>query len=87
MSVVVWSSLALLAAAGLLTLARIARPTLSIAERVVALDLLLLIIVMGIAVATIETRSAVFLDVLVVVTLLGFVSTITVARFIERRGL
>jgi multisubunit Na+/H+ antiporter MnhF subunit len=47
----------------------------------------LTIIVTGSAAAAIRSDSAVFLDVLVVVSLLGFVATITVARFIERRGL
>lgn len=87
MSVVVWLSLGILAVSALLALVRIAQPGYSIADRVVALDLLLAIVVMGIAVGTIETRSGVFLDVIVVVTLLGFVGTVTVARFIERRGL
>ena len=32
------------------------------------------------------TEDATFLDVLVVVTLLGFAGTITVARYVERRG-
>ena len=32
------------------------------------------------------TADATYLDVLVVVTLLGFVGTITVARFVEQRG-
>jgi len=38
-------------------------------------------------VSAIGTNNPVFLDVLVVVSLLGFVGTFTVARFIERRGL
>jgi multicomponent Na+:H+ antiporter subunit F len=58
----------------------------SVADRIVALDLLLVITVSGIAVAAIATGSGVFLDVLVVAALLGFVGTVTVARYMERRG-
>lgn len=75
----------LLVACGL-ALARVLRPGTSVADRVVALDLLLLLVVMGIAVFSIGRDTGLFLDVLIVVSLLGFVGTTTVARFIERRG-
>lgn len=87
MTVVVVVCLGILTLAGVVALARVVRRGVSLADRVVALDLLLLIIVMGIAVASIGVDTTVFFDVLVVVSLLGFVGTITVARFIERRGL
>jgi multicomponent Na+:H+ antiporter subunit F len=76
---------AVLALSALLCLARLVRGR-SVADRIVALDLLLVITVMGIAVGALATRSGVFLDVLVVVSLLGFVGTVTVARYMERRG-
>jgi multisubunit Na+/H+ antiporter MnhF subunit len=44
------------------------------------------VIVSGIAVHAARTGEGLYLDVLVVAALLGFVSTVTVARFIERRG-
>jgi multicomponent Na+:H+ antiporter subunit F len=72
--------------AGGLALVRVLLPGTSVADRVVALDLLLLFVVMGIAVFSIERDTDAFLDVLIVVSLLGFVGTVTVARFIERRG-
>jgi multicomponent Na+:H+ antiporter subunit F len=84
---VVTVCLGVLAVAAILALLRAVRPGVSLADRVVALDVFLTIIVTGIAVAAIRAGSALFLDVLVVVSLLGFVATITVARFIERRGL
>ena len=87
MMVVVSICLGILLVAGLVALLRVIQPGVSLADRVVALDLILLIIVLGIAVSAVGTNSAVFLDVLVVVSLLGFVGTVTVARFIERRGL
>lgn len=87
MIVVVSVCIAILALAAVVALARVVRPGTSLADRVIALDLILLIIVMGIAVSAVSTRSSIYFDVLVVVSLLGFVGTITVARFIERRGL
>lgn len=87
MIVVVAVCIGILALAGVLALLRVVRPGTTLADRIVALDLVLLIIVMSIAVSAVGTGSPVFLDVLVVVSLLGFVGTITVARFIERRGL
>jgi multicomponent Na+:H+ antiporter subunit F len=59
-------------------------PTL--ADRVVALDGLLIVVVSGIAVGAARSGTTAYLDVLVVVSLLAFVGTVTVARFIERRG-
>lgn len=85
MSAMVAVAFMMLATAGVLCLARVLRPG-SVPDRMVALDLLLILIVIGIAVQAFQTRSGVYLDVLVVVSLLGFVGTTTVARFIERRG-
>lgn len=87
MTIVIAVCLGILTLAAMLTLTRIVRKGISLADRVVALDVLLLIIVMGIAVGAIGSRTQVFVDVLVVVSLLAFVGTVTVARFIERRGL
>ena len=58
----------------------------SVPDRVVALDTLLYIVVMGIAVAAATTGRGDFLGVLVAAALLAFVGTTTVARFVERRG-
>ena len=74
-----------LSLAALLCIARLLRPG-SLPDRIVALDTLLVVIVSGIAVHAARTGDGLYLDVLVVAALLGFVSTVTVARFIERRG-
>lgn len=87
MNVVVGTCLGILSLAGVVALLRVMKPRVSLADRMIALDLILLIIVMAIAVSSVGVHDAVFLDVLVVVSLLGFVGTFTVARFIERRGL
>jgi multicomponent Na+:H+ antiporter subunit F len=74
-----------LAVAALLVLVRLARGP-SVPDRIVALDTLLYIVVSGIAVGAATVRDGSFLGVLVAVALLGFVGTVTVARFVERRG-
>jgi multisubunit Na+/H+ antiporter MnhF subunit len=74
-----------LAAAGLLFAYRIARGP-SLADRVLALDGLLTAGVAAIVTDAVRTGRGSFLPVAVVVTLVGFVSTAVVARFIERRG-
>jgi len=58
----------------------------SLADRIVALDSLLVVTVTGIAVLAARTGTGAFLDVLVVTSLLGFLGTVTVARYLERRG-
>lgn len=74
-----------LSIAGLLVLLRLVRGP-SVPDRIVALDALLLVVVSGIAVGAAATGDGDFLAVLVAVSLLGFVGTVTVARFVERRG-
>lgn len=77
--------LGLLAVAGALCVLRLLRGS-SFPDRIVALDTLLVVIVCGIAVHAVGSGSGVFLNVLVVASLLGFTGTALVARFIERRG-
>lgn len=77
--------LGILAAAGGLCVLRLLRGG-SLADRIVALDMLLVVVVCGLAVHAAGTGTGIFLDVLVVVALLGFAGTALVARFIERRG-
>lgn len=85
MTLVTTIVLAMLAVAGALCLLRLLRGA-SLTDRIVALDTLLVIIVCGIAVQAARTGSGIYLDVMVVVALLGFTGTALVARFIERRG-
>ena len=85
MTVVTDVCLALLVVAGGLCLLRLVRGE-SVADRVVALDSLLVVIISGIAVDAASRQSGVFLDVLVVGALVAFAGTVTVARYVERRG-
>jgi multisubunit Na+/H+ antiporter MnhF subunit len=58
----------------------------SLADRVLAIDGLLVAGVAGIAADAMRTGQGAFLPVAVVITLVGFISTAIVARFIEGRG-
>lgn len=69
--------------AAVLALARLFRPG-TLADRVVALDMLLLSVALGIAVYSIRIRSGVYLDVLFVTSLVAFVGAVVVARYIDR---
>ncbi len=55
-------------------------------DRIVALDALLIVVVSGIAVGSAADGGGDYLPLLLAVALLGFVGTVTVARFVERRG-
>lgn len=58
----------------------------SLADRLVATDLLLGVVVTGFALSAVATRTATLLPLAVVTALLGFVGTVTAARFFETRG-
>lgn len=85
MSAVTTACLAILCVAGLLCVTRLVRGS-SLADRVIALDSLLVTIVSGVAVQAARSGRGTFLDVLVVAALIAFIGTVTVARFIEHRG-
>ncbi len=85
MSVLTVVALVLLSLAALLFMARLLLgPTLP--DRVIALDGLLTVIVGGIIVSAARNRSGIALDTVLVVSLVAFVGTGVLARFIERRG-
>ena len=58
----------------------------SLADRLIAADLLLTMFVMGIAVQAARTGDGLYLPVMIVVALVGFLGTAIVARLIEKRG-
>jgi multicomponent Na+:H+ antiporter subunit F len=58
----------------------------SLADRVVGVDGLLVVGVSAIALRAMQTGEGAFLPVTVVATLVGFVGTAVVARFIEGQG-
>jgi multicomponent Na+:H+ antiporter subunit F len=81
MTVVSVLAFAMLGAGVLLALVRLALGP-SLLDRVVATDALLVIISAGLAVYAALTRNPTVVPVLVVVSLLGFVGSVSVARYI-----
>jgi multicomponent Na+:H+ antiporter subunit F len=76
---------ALLGAAAVLFAYRLLRGP-SLADRVLSLDGLLATGVAALVTRAVDTGDGAFLPVAVVLTLVGFISTATVARFIEGQG-
>ena len=73
----------MLTVAALLALVRVVRgPTLP--DRVVAIDLIGVLIVGVIVVAAAATGEQAFLDVAIVIALISFVGTVAYARYVER---
>jgi multicomponent Na+:H+ antiporter subunit F len=82
---VIVAALVMLAVAGACFVARLViGPTL--ADRVVALDGLVVTLISAIALDAALTGSPLFVDAVVVIALVGFVGTAAAARFIEERG-
>ncbi len=73
----------LIAIAAVLSIARIIRRKSGLADRALGLDTLLVSVVSGTAVLAARTGSDVYLDLIVATSLLGFLSTVTLARFVE----
>lgn len=74
--------LALSIAAGLVIIRLLLGPT--VADRVVALDTLLLVVTMAVGVRIAQTHDTRYVPLLIVIGLLAFVGTVAAARFIER---
>ena len=78
-------ALAMLAVAAILTFIRLAKgPTLP--DRVIAIDLIGVLLVCLLVVMAGITAQQAFLDVAMVIALISFVGTVAYARYIEREG-
>jgi multicomponent Na+:H+ antiporter subunit F len=82
--VITAATVLLIAGSGCLVVRAVRGP--SLADRLVAIDALVATMVAAILLHSIRTDTAWFLDVAVVVALVGFVGTVAGARFVERRG-
>ncbi len=71
-------------AAALVTVRLVVGP--SLADRVVAADLLLTLVVMSAAVAAARTGDGTYLRAMLIVAVVGFLGTTMAARYIEERG-
>jgi multicomponent Na+:H+ antiporter subunit F len=76
---------ALLFAAAALVLVRIVRGPTTL-DRIVAVDVLLAVVVCAVAAEAAYTRDATSLPILVVLSILGFIGSVGVARFAPRSG-
>jgi len=74
---------ALLFAAASLVLVRIVRGPTTL-DRIVAVDVLLAVVVCAVAAEAAYTRDATSLPILVVLSILGFIGSVSVARFSPR---
>lgn len=83
MTMVAVVSIGVLLAASALTLIRIVKPG-KLEDRAVALDVLTSVIVCGVLVWAAQSESGDYLDVALVLAVVGFLSAVTIARFIER---
>lgn len=59
----------------------------TLGDRAVAMDMLTAVVSCTLLVATAYTGNSDFLDMALVLGMLGFLATVAVGRFIERRGL
>lgn len=78
------AALALLAVAAVLCLVRAARGP-SPLDRIVALDVFLVVLAAAVAVRGTATEGGVSLVLLVVISVLGFAGSVAAARLVERR--
>lgn len=83
MSIVYLMTLAMLAVAGLFTLWRMLRGPRSL-DRVLALDMLLVLIIAGVAVGMAMSGLGLNLALLLSVSLLSFIGSISAVRLVER---
>ena len=85
MTAVTWIAGAMLVLAALLAVMRALRPG-SLADRAVALDLAVVVALNGLALRAATAGDDAAVDLLLGFGLVGFITVVTVARFIERRG-
>jgi multicomponent Na+:H+ antiporter subunit F len=81
--IVVLAYIGLVIAAGAAVYRLVVGPTL--ADRVIALDLLLVALMTGIVVDAADRGSTAWLNLLVVIAIIGFTATVAVSRFMEQR--
>jgi multicomponent Na+:H+ antiporter subunit F len=82
--VIILAAMVLLAVSALLVLIRMAKGP-SILDRVVAADVILAVVIAGLALEAAYNRHATTVPVILVLSLLGFASALSMARFIGDR--
>lgn len=84
MKLVVTICLGLLVVAGVLGVARIVRRS-TLGDRAIAFDMLTSVLTCSLLVSAGYLRDGLLLDLAIVLGLLGFIVSVTIARFIEAR--
>ncbi len=84
MNVTSWIALGLLIAAAALTVWRTVKPGSSVGDRAVGFDMLTALIQCSLFVGAVIMADGLLVDVALVLGLLGFLTSVTVARFVER---
>ncbi len=84
MKLVVTICLGLLVLAGALGVARIVRRS-TLGDRAIAFDMLTSVLICSLLVSAGYLRDGLLLDLAIVLSLLGFIASVTIARFIEAR--
>jgi multicomponent Na+:H+ antiporter subunit F len=83
-SISTFIALSMMSIAILLAVMRLIRGP-SLPDRVVALDLIAILVAGFTAIYAIETNHAVFLDVAIVLALIAFLATVAFARYVEKQ--
>ena len=85
MSVVGWVSGVMLGVAGLLTTLHVIRAR-NLADRAVGIDMLIAVVLNSLAVAIALPQDDLVAALLLIIGLLAFLGSVTIARYIEERG-
>lgn len=85
MTAVAWICGVMLAMAGLLTTVHIIRQR-NLADRAVGVDMLVAIVLNGLAVAIAVTQDDLVAALVLIIGLLAFLGSVTIARYLEERG-
>ncbi len=86
MMIVGWICGGMLGLAALMTAAYVIRST-SLPDRSIGIDMLVALFLNGLAIAAAVNQDGLFAPIILLLGLLGFLGTVTIARYIERRGL
>ena len=85
MTVVAWICGVMLAIAGLLTTVHVIRAR-NLADRAIGVDMLVAIVLNGLAVGIAVNVDPLSAALVLIIGLLAFLGSVTIARFIEERG-
>lgn len=86
MTVVAWIAGSMLTLAALLTTIHIMRSQ-TLPDRAIGIDMLVALVLNGLAVYLALAQDDLVVALVLIIGLLGFLGSVTIARFIERRGL